>query len=535
MGNHEVMNTPLSLSRWKAFGWLAVLLALSGCAAVGPDFQKPEAPTPEGWLEATDPKISNQSDDHADWWKTFGDPALEALIQRAYANNQALEIAGLRVYEARANLGFAVGTLYPQALQGRLSADNVELSENAEPVAYLPQPVRDGVDLDFNTYRLGFDAVWELDFWGRFRRIVEAADSSLAARVAAYDALLVSLTGEVASSYILLRTLEQRLAVARSNAATQQRSLEISEVRFRNEITSELDVVQARVQLKDTEALIPRLEAALREVENGLSLLLGSTPGEVRSIIGAAGDIPTTPSSAAVGMPADLIRRRPDIRQAEYQAALASAAIGVTKAELYPSFSLAGTIGYSADDFGDLTDADSFGGVAGVGFGWKFLSFGRIKSRVRASDARLQQALAGYEAIVLNAFREVENAQTSFLRAQQEVGYLTDAAQTARRAVELAMIQYRDGIADFTRVLNTQEALLLQEGLLVDARGRVARNLVALYRALGGGWQLRQGQDFIPDDARDAMRERTNWGDLLDPAQAQPVPEGERGKWRAPD
>ena len=189
---------------------------LGGCAAVGPDFERPDAPAPEGWLEADDPKISAEGGDHGEWWKTFGDPALEALVQRAYADNQALEIAGLRVYEARANLGFAVGTLYPQAVSARLSADRIELSENAEPLSYLPPAVQQGVETDFSTYRVGFDAVWELDFWGRYRRIVEAADSSLAARVAAYDALLVSLTGEVASSYILLRTLEERLAVARS-------------------------------------------------------------------------------------------------------------------------------------------------------------------------------------------------------------------------------------------------------------------------------------------------------------------------------
>jgi hypothetical protein len=169
-----------------SFGCMAAALMLCGCAAVGPDFEKPEAPTPEGWLETAESKLSTDASDHREWWKSFGDPALEALIQRAYEENQALEIAGLRVYEARANLAFAVGTLYPQVTQARLSADGIQLSENSEPIAYLPPLVQQGVDTDFSTYRLGFDAAWELDFWGRFRRIVEAADSSLAARVAAY-------------------------------------------------------------------------------------------------------------------------------------------------------------------------------------------------------------------------------------------------------------------------------------------------------------------------------------------------------------
>ena len=530
------MNTVASRLRSIAsLSFLAGLLVLTGCAAVGPDFETPEAPTPEGWLEAGDSNLSTDTSDHQAWWSNFSDPALEALIQRAYKENQALEIAGLRVYEARAQLGVAVGNLYPQVMQARMSTDRIRLSENAEPVAYLPPAVQQGVDTDFTTYRLGFDAAWELDFWGRFRRIVEAADSNLAASVAAYDAAIVSLTGEVASGYILLRTLEERLAVARNNLKIQERSLEISTVRFRNDLVSELDVAQATVQARNTEALIPRLEAALREVENALSLLIGATPGEVREIIGTAGSIPAAPTSVVVGMPADLLRRRPDIRQAEYTAAIQSAAIGVAKADLYPAFGLFGTIGYSADDVGDVTDSDSFGGIWGAGFRWKVFSFGRTKSRVRANDARFQQLITAYELTVLNALREVETAQTAFLRSQEEVTSLEAAAESARRAVELASVQYRDGVADYNRVLLTQEALLFQENLLADARGRVARNLVAVYRALGGGWQIRAGNDFISGEAKDAMRQRTNWGELLDVAEAEPVPEDERGSWRAPD
>jgi NodT family efflux transporter outer membrane factor (OMF) lipoprotein len=342
-------------------------------------------------------------------------------------------------------------------------------------------------------------------------------------------------TGEIASAYIMLRTLEQQLVVARRNAGIQRRSAEISEVRRRNELTSELDVVQAQVQLKNTEASIPRLEAALREVENAISLLLGATPGEVRTIIGGAADIPTTPVSVAVGMPADLIRRRPDIRQAEYLAAAQSARIGITQAELYPSFRLGGTIGFAADDVGDIFKSGSEFGLVGAGFSWNILNFGRIKNRVRANDARLQQALAQYEAVVLNALREVESAQTAFLKSHEEAATLAEASTTAQRAVDLALIQYRDGIADFTRVLTAQRALALQETLLTDARSKVARNLVDIYRALGGGWHIREGKDFIPEDARQAMQERSDWGDMLEVKAIEPVPEEKRGTWRAPD
>ena len=255
----------------------AIAILLSACAPVGPNFQKPDAAVAEGWLESADERISTEGGDYREWWKSFNDPALESLIQHAYENNPTLEIAGLRVYEGRAILGIATGAKYPQVQEFRGGMTATRLSENADPISYLPPIVAAGVDTSFETYRLGFNAFWELDFWGRYRRIEEAAGASLAARTAAYDAVLVSLTGEVSSAYILLRTLEERLAVARANAIIQQRGLEICDVRFRNDLTSELDPNQARVLLKNTEARIPRLRAVLREVENALSMLLGMT------------------------------------------------------------------------------------------------------------------------------------------------------------------------------------------------------------------------------------------------------------------
>jgi outer membrane protein TolC len=237
----------------------------------------------------------------------------------------------------------------------------------------------------------------------------------------------------------------------------------------------------------------------------------------------------------AVGLPANLLRRRPDIRQAEYVAAIQSARIGITKAELYPSFSLGGTIGLAASDLDDLVDASSKAGLVGAGFRWNILNFGRIRNRVRANDALLQQALANYEAVLLNAYREVENAQQAFLRAQEEVVLLAEASKIAQRAVDLALVQYRDGIADFTRVLTAQRALQFQEAALADARGRVAINLIDIYRALGGGWQIREGEDFITEETKEAMRQRTHWGDLLDAGAVEALPETERGPWRAPD
>jgi NodT family efflux transporter outer membrane factor (OMF) lipoprotein len=497
----------------------AMAILLSACVQVGPNFEKPEVPVAEGWLESADERISAADADQREWWKYFEDPALEALIQYAYENNPTLEIAGLRVYEGRANLGIATGLKYPQIQQLVGGVERIELSENAEPIGNLPQPVIDAADTTFRNYRLGFNAVWEIDFWGRFSRIEQAALASLSARTAAYDAVLVSLTGEVASTYVLLRTFEERLAVARSNEKIQRRGLEISSVRFNNQLTSELDPSQARVMLKNTQALIPRLDAAMRQTENALSQLLGMRPGGVRAIIGESTGIPETPATIAVGLPADLLRRRPDIRQAEYLAASQSAAIGIAKADLYPAFRLGGTIGLAADSVSDLSDSDSLYSIAGISFGWNIFNYGRIKNKVRANDARFQQTLANYENAVLNAAREVENGQTAFLRSHEEVKFLEESAVAARRGVDIALTQYRDGLASYTSVLLTQRSLLLQEDLLTGARGRLAGNLVGLYRALGGGWELDENHDFVSEETRETMQQRTDWSDLLDSAK----------------
>lgn len=500
----------------------ASAIFLSGCA-VGPNFEKPQFDAPVSWLADDQKHFFSESQDHKDWWKNFSDPVLNNLVDRALAENQSLEIAGLRIYEGRSQLGLALGTLLPQGVSINAGANRTELSENAEPISYLPPLTQVGVDSEFSNHRLGFSAAWELDFWGRFRRIVEAAEASFAARIAAYDAATVTLTSEVASSYILLRTIEQRLAVARTNLVLRERSQTISSVRVRNELTSELDLVQASVQVKNNQSLIPRLETALRHVENALGLLIGSAPGEVRKIIGDPADIPVTPRSVAVGIPADLIRRRPDIRQAEYMAAVQSAAIGITKAELYPSFSIAGTVGYSSGDLSDLSDVASRESLLGAGFRWNIFNFGRIKNRIRASDARFQQALEAYEIVVLNALREADGAQVAFINSSSEVEALKQAAEQARRAVELANIQYSDGLVDFNRVLFAQQVLLRQEGLLVDARGRVARNLIAIYRSLGGGWQQRSNDSLISEDSKTQMLERTDWGDQLSTPVLQQV------------
>ncbi len=310
---------------------LTLAFLVSGCM-VGPDFVKPDAEVEPGWMEKEDPRIKSEPADFSDWWTVFNDPVLDNLIETAYQQNLDLQIAGLRILEARAQLGVAVGLQYPQTQEMKGGASANQLSENAANEARS--------DRFFYDYQIGFDAAWELDFWGRFRRGVESASASLYANMANYDDILVSLTAEVARTYVVIRTLEQRLAVARENVRLQKESLRLAELRFQEGVATKLDVTQARALLKQTEALIPRLETSLRQAKNGLAILLGILPADVKVMLGGPRPIPIAPAQVAVGIPAELLRRRPDIRLAEFQAAAQSARIGVAKSDLYPRFSL---------------------------------------------------------------------------------------------------------------------------------------------------------------------------------------------------
>ncbi len=398
-------------------------LLVSGCITVGPDFETPESLVADEWLEAADERVKADPAETLAWWKTFDDPILESLIQQAYERNPTLQIAGLRVYESRAILGIAVGALYPQVQQAGATAGAVELSENAEPISNLPGPVRDGVDTTLGNYRLGFDAAWEVDFWGRFRRTVESADAHMAATIASYDDVLVTLTGEVAAAYVLLRTLEERLAVAEANVALQERSLEISEVRSRNQLTTELDPALARALLRDTQSQIPALRAAIRKVKNALSVLLNQPPGALDAELGTGGKIPTSPVEIALGVPADLLRRRPDVRRAELQAAAQSARIGIAKADLFPALSLVGSIGWSSESTGDLLDSASRFGFGLVGVRWNILNYGRIINLQRSEDARFQQLIVHYQNTVLRAARKWKTPRPASSRPTSRWSY----------------------------------------------------------------------------------------------------------------
>ena len=496
-----------------------VTFLFPACTTLGPDFETPESEVEEEWIDIEDSKLKQETDDYAQWWKVFNDPVLESLINEAYQQNLPLQIAGLRVLEARAQLGIAKGNLYPQVQQARGGATYNTISENTANTNFG--------DLNYWDFDAGFDAAWELDFWGRFRRGIESADANLLANMAAYDDFLVTLLTDVANVYVIVRTFEKRIELAEENVDLQKRSLRITEVRFQNGATTELDVQQAKTLLRNTQATIPVLKTGYRQAKHALSTLLGMPPSELRDILAGVNDIPIAPTEVAVGMPAELLRRRPDIRRAELETAAQSALIGVAKADLYPSFTLFGSLGLRSssgtnstrsgnDGIDELFESDSLEFFGGPSFTWNIFNYGRIKNQVRVQDARFQQLVVNYQDTVLRAASEVEDAIVGFLRAQETEVFLNDSVNAASRSVELALLQYRDGVTDYQRVIDTQTSLVDQQDRWTQTRGDISTNLIAMYKALGGGWQIRKDKDYVADDIKETMRERTDWGKILE-------------------
>jgi NodT family efflux transporter outer membrane factor (OMF) lipoprotein len=511
---------------------MALLAAVAGgCVMVGPDYSPPPVKVEQTWLETADKRVKTTSDDYNEWWQVFKDPAVNKLVDTAYRENLNLQIAGVRVLEARAQLGIAVGEFYPQTQQGAGSYARTRISERDPSAAYASQ-------VTLGEAQVGLNAGWELDFWGKFRRAIQSADASLLASIADYDNTLVSLTADVANNYITIRTLEKRLAIARENVNIQRESLQIAEARFEGGTTSQRDVEQAKTVLASTEATIPTIDIQLRQTKNALCVLLGMPPNRLTDLVPESAIIPAPPPQVAVGIPADLLRRRPDIRAAELQAMAQCSRIGVAKADLYPAFSLMGTVGFTASDvasfyMGDLFQWRSRAGSFGPSFQWNLFNYGQITNQVRVQDARFQQVLLAYQNTVLKAQQNVEDSLVAFLKSQERARFLAQSTQAAIRSLELAVLQYREGMTDFTTVLTAQQSLLREQDSLATTLGEISRNLVEVYRSLGGGWQIREGQDFVPAAVREAMAKRTNWGRLLTPVAVEP-PVGPQRLIRAP-
>jgi NodT family efflux transporter outer membrane factor (OMF) lipoprotein len=487
-----------------------MLLALTaGCAPVGPDFVRPEAEVPEQWSSTAKDGLASTDHEMVEWWRVFQDPVLDQLVERARRNNNGVEVAALRVLESQAQLGVATGLKYPQ----------VQVA--AGDATWTSPPDNSGIRGTYWSYGLGASISWELDFWGRYRRGIESAEAAFQASVAAYDQAVVLLTSAVVENYVIIRTLEEQLRIAHENLRIQQRSYEITEVLFLNGADSELDMQQANTLLLATEATIPALEASLRQAGNAMATLLGELPGAVDELLKDSAGIPAVPASIAIGFPADMLRRRPDVRQAELLAMAQNAQIGLAKADLYPSFSLNGSIGLTAggpgdSDFGDLFSGDALGVSIGPSFVWPFLNYGRIKNNVRVQDARLQQALVSYRETVLQAAREAEDAIAGYLGANQQARILERTVASAMRSNEISTLRYQEGFSDYQRVLDAQQALFTQQQRFITTRGDAVRGLVALYKALGGGWQGRDGLPYLDPETVQLMQQRTDWGDVIE-------------------
>ncbi len=537
-------------STWRRWGTvfccishvLSCVFCISGCITVDPDYIKPAAPELNQWMEKDDLRLKTEPADLNRWWKVFNDPVLDALIERACTENLTLQVAGIRILEARARLGIAIGDRYPQLQQARGGYTRTGLSESTANTT-------PNLDLTFGEINLGFDTAWELDLWGKFRRGIEFSLGSLEASVAGYDDILVSLTAEVARTYVQMRTLEALLQVARSNVQIQERSLRIVDAQYAAGAVTDLDVQQARALLNDTQASIPALQSDLRQAKNSLGILLGELPGTVDEILSEVKPIPSVPSEITVGIPAELLRRRPDIRLAERQVAAQSPLIGVAQADLYPHFSLFGSIGFRASDasvtakgfpggseFSDLFDADSIEWFAGPSFSWDVLNYGRLTNRVREQDARFQELAVNYRDTVLRAAGEVEDAMVAFLRSQEQAAFLSASVKASQRSVDLSLLQYKEGLVDYQRVLDAQRFLTLEQDRFTTTTGSIAINLIAMYKALGGGWEIREDRDFVPEVTAQEMRSRTNWGDLLKQKDIEPtVEKAEKKRWWWPD
>ncbi len=475
---------------------------------LGPDFHTPEATVPSSW-NADNPHLFKKpsKDDSIIWWEQFKDPVLNELIQAGQEQNLTLLSAGLRIMESRAQLALVRGNRYPQVQE--MTGDAITIGTTSSPS-----------DRYYNTASIGFDVGWELDFWGKFSRSIESADAQLLASIADYDDLLVSLTAEIARTYVEIRTLEERISLAQKNAALQEDSLELVILQFEAGEVSELDVLQARTLLFSTLATVPNLQAVLAIYNNGLAILLGILPGEVDKYLLPGKGIPAIATKVSMEIPAELLRRRPDIRQAEMQAAAQSAQIGIARSELFPSFTLFGSIGWSSSDrdggsLGDIFDSNSFSYSFGPAFTWNLFHYGRLKNQVRIQDARFQQLLVNYQSTVLNAAREVEDAVQSYGKAKNEADLVLRAMIDSKKSTELSILMYKEGLSDYQRVLDSTRSLTQKQDQYAQTKGKIATFVIALYKAFGGGWQIRESEAYIPQEMKVTMEQRTDWGDML--------------------
>lgn len=444
---------------------------------VGPEYCRPNAEVAPAWID-DDPAVIPAPMEFSDWWTVFGDPQLDELVQSVPLDNLQLKSATARIDAARSLTRVARSTLFPQ-VAGTAAFTHLEQSETTAIV--FPET-------EYDTWSTGFNASWELDLWGRLRRANDAACANLGASVANRNAILVSLQGEMANAYLQMRTFQARLQILKENQELQEKTLQLAETRFNNGKVSELDVAQAKVNLNATLAAIPPIEEAIRNTQNGICVLLGYPPTPLDAELGVA-PIPTPPENVIVGIPADLLRRRPDVCAAERNVKIQSELIGISEASLYPIISLNGSIGLESENLSSLFDVDSLTNSIGPSLQWNILTFGRQLALLEQSKANFREAVFDYRSAALAANQEVEDGIISFIKERERLLRLEETVASAQRSVQLANLQYEEGKVNFQRVIDTQRVLLQHQDALTASHGQVNINLVTIYRALGGGWQ----------------------------------------------
>ena len=515
--------------RWSLWGGTG--LVLSGCAAVGPDFSGPgRVKLPAEWernRHRKDPYLAR-------WWKIYGDRNLDRLVEKAWKQNLDLKSAGLRILQARAALGISEGMAFPQVQQLSGSATVSDNNRAAHSV---------------RSTNLGFDLGWELDLWGKYARGVESSEASLFASIASYNDILVSVIAEVARNYIAYRTAQERITYARRNIAIQEYVVKVTRIQFNSGNVSELDMRQAQTQLHSTRGAVYELKLSQIRARNALAMLLGLNPTAVerylpgrykdnfnRYVVSGKdsiqlketqGDIfgfsviPNPRFDPRRPIDAELITRRPDVKVSEYQAYARSAQIGIAKADLYPSFSLFGSISYGNTNL----SLSKISVIAGPSFAWNILQYGRIRNNIRLQDALFEESLVKYNKAVLNAVHEVSYALDNYRYTLDQLKESEAAIKSSVRAFNISMRQYNDGLVSYQRLLNSIESLTRYQDQYARLKGELATQVALLYKALGGGWQIAQGGRYLSKETVRHLKERSDWGKMLEGDQVK-LPKG---------
>ncbi|EKO3862293.1 TolC family protein [Vibrio harveyi] len=511
---------------------LAILsvLGLSACTTLGPDYVHPEQTAlPSDWSLEKAAQDTQQSEQKLQqWWQQFNDPTLNQLVEMASQQNLDLEAAGLRIVQARSLLGISTGLQYPQVqtVSGNLAR------------AYVN-------DQGVNNAALSFDAGWEMDIWGKYARGIESAEAGYYASIASYHDIMVTITSEVARNYINYRTFQERILLSRRNIEIQERVVNITQVQFDSGNVTELDVQQAKNQLFNTKAAQPSLEIAMKQSRTALALLLGVLPEDVEKLLQSDGfaqrmadyenqfkssgrkpalsgsderSIVPRPPLLDNKVDANLVMRRPDLQVSEMQARAQSAQIGVAETALYPSFSLFGSIGIDSTvpDGSSFSFSDSLTMVVGPTFSWNIFQYGRVKNNIRFEDAKFQETLTNYNKKVLQAVNEVTNALEAYDLYLEQKSLRLQSVNSSIRAFNISMTQYENGQISFERLLNSVEKMTRAEDSYATIKGNVANQVVALYKALGGGWEAQTGKPFLSETVAKQMQDRSDWDGLLD-------------------